>query len=143
MSKTLRILLAVVLGFVAGSIVNMALVMLGGRVVPPPAGADVATMEGLKAALPLFEPRHFVFPFLAHALGTFAGALVACLCTPGRRPGPAFVVGGLFLCGGLANVLLLPSPPWFSAVDLLLAYLPMAWLAGVAVRRGARGKHAE
>jgi hypothetical protein len=27
----------------------------------------------------LFEPRHFIFPFLAHSLGTFAGAFVATL----------------------------------------------------------------
>jgi hypothetical protein len=27
----------------------------------------------------LFEPRHFVMPFLAHALGTLAGALAAFL----------------------------------------------------------------
>ena len=25
----------------------------------------------------LFEPKHFLFPFLAHALGTFAGAWLA------------------------------------------------------------------
>jgi hypothetical protein len=51
MSKILRILLAVVVGFVLGSVVNMALIMVSGKVIPPPAGADVTTMEGLKASL--------------------------------------------------------------------------------------------
>ena len=51
----------------------MGLIMLSGKVIPPPAGSDVATMEGLKASLHLFEPKHFVFPFLAHALGTLVG----------------------------------------------------------------------
>ena len=68
MPKFLRIVLAVVAGLVLGSVVNMALIMVSGKVIPPPAGADVSTMEGLKASLHLFEARHFVFPFLAHAL---------------------------------------------------------------------------
>jgi hypothetical protein len=51
MPKLLRIVLAVVLGFVAGSIVNMGLIMISGKVIPPPAGADITTMEGLKASL--------------------------------------------------------------------------------------------
>ena len=134
MARILRILLAVVLGFVAGSAVNMALISVGGTVVPPPAGANVATMEGLRAAMHLFEPRHFLFPFLAHALGTLVGAAFAGLLAPGRSAAPSLVVGGLFLLGGIASVFMLPSPIWFTAVDLALAYLPFAWL-GLAVSR--------
>ena len=116
----------------------MALVTAGPKVFPPPVGVDVTTMEGLKAALPLFEPRHFVFPFLAHALGTLVGALVATLIAGGRVP--AAVVGALFFAGGAANVAMLPAPMWFNALDLIVAYGPMAfvgwWLAG-RLRRGA------
>src|SRR5262245_7412280 len=115
----------------------MGLVVLSGKVVPAPAGADVTTMEGLKAAMHLFEPRHFVFPFLAHALGTVVGAFVATLLTPGRTAGPAWAVGVLFLCGGLANAFMLPAPAWFIALDLLLAYLPAAWL-GRRLASGSR-----
>ncbi|HEX9798693.1 MAG TPA: hypothetical protein VGC00_00845 [Thermoanaerobaculia bacterium] len=140
MAKFLRGLLSVLAGLVIGSAVNMGLVMLSGRVIPPPAGADVTTMEGLKAALPLFEPKHFVFPFLAHALGTLAGALVAGFLAPGRSKVPGFVVGGLFLLAGIANVVMLPAPAWFSAVDLLLAYLPAAWLGQALAARTQRGR---
>jgi hypothetical protein len=70
-----------------GSIVNMALIMLSGKVIPPPTGADVTTMEGLRAALHLFEPKHFIFPFLAHAVGTFVGATVSAAV--GTTIGPA------------------------------------------------------
>lgn len=137
MRHTLRLVLVVLAGLVLGSVVNGALILLGGRLIAPPAGADVTTTEGLKASIHLFEPRHFVFPFLAHALGTFVGALAAARWTPGRTRGPAYVVGLLFLCAGIANVLMLPAaPPWFSALDLVLAYLPMAWLAHRLVSRG-------
>jgi hypothetical protein len=42
----------------------------------------------------------------------------------------ALVIGLLFLLGGIASVFMLPSPVWFTAVDLILAYIPMAFLAG-------------
>jgi hypothetical protein len=126
--KILVNVLAVVLGLVLGSIVNMGLILAGGQLVPPPAGADTTTMEGLKAALPLFEAKHFLFPFLAHALGTLAGAAVAAFVARSGRFACAMVVGCFFLLGGAINVAMLPAPMWFNVTDLLLAYLPMAWL---------------
>lgn len=134
MKRILRLLLAVVAGFVIGSLVNMGLIMLGGVLIAPPAGADVNTMEGLKAAMHLFGPRHFLFPFLAHALGTLFGAAAACLLSPQRSSGPAYIVAALFLLGGIAAVFMLPSPIWFDAVDLIFAYLPLAWLGQRVVR---------
>lgn len=137
MGKFFRVLLAITLGLVIGSAVNMGLIMVSGKIIPPPANADVTTMEGLKASLHLFEPKHFVFPFLAHALGTLVGAVVATVLAPGRSAVPAFAIGALFLLGGIANVIMLPAPAWFSAADLLLAYLPTAWL-GKALAEGMR-----
>jgi hypothetical protein len=135
-------LLAVVVGLVLGSAVNLALIAVSGKVIPPPSGADVTTMEGLKASLPLFEPRHFVFPFLAHALGTLVGAFVAGWLAPAKSVVPAYIVGALFLLGGLANALMLPAPAWFIAVDLVLAYLPAAWLAQVLAEHWRRDRGA-
>jgi hypothetical protein len=138
--STLRLVAAIVAGFIAGSIVNMGLILVSGSVIPPPAGADVTTMEGLRASLHLFEPKHFIFPFLAHGLGTFVGALVAAALSPGNALVSALVVGVLFLAGGVANVFMLPAPAWFNALDLIAAYLPTAWLAHrfVAARRRSR-----
>ena len=138
MSKFFRMLLAVVIGFVLGSVVNMTLITVSGKVIPPPVGADVTTMNGLKASLHLFEARHFIFPFLAHALGTLVGALVACWLAPGKSPVPAYIVGCLFLLGGIANTFMLPAPAWFVATDLLFAYLPAAWLGQALAKRMSR-----
>jgi len=131
----IRNIFAVIFGFVAGSVVNMALVMIGPRIIPAPAGVDMSKAESIAAAAHLFEPKHLVFPFLAHALGTFAGALVAFLIAASRRTVFAFVVGVLFLAGGIAASFLIPAPAWFIALDLLAAYLPMAWLATRVGRR--------
>lgn len=135
MPKPVHFVLIVLLGLVVGSGVNMGLILLGGKLVPPPAGVDTTTMEGLKAALPLFEARHFVFPFLAHALGTLSGAYIAARMAQDRAAMPAYVVGALFLLGGISNVVMLPAPAWFNALDLLLAYVPMAWLGQRLARR--------
>jgi ABC-type multidrug transport system permease subunit len=89
----------------------------------------MTTADGLKAAMPLLEPKHFVAPFLAHALGTFVGALVGVRIAVSRRAMVASVIGILFLCGGIAASFMIPAPGWFIALDLLAAYLPMAWIA--------------
>lgn len=136
MPRWLRNTFALVAGIVAGSVVNMGLVMLGPVLVPPPAGADMATPEGLAAAMPLLQPRHFLFPFLAHALGTLAGAAVAAWLAASQAARLAYAIGVLFLCGGIAASFMIPAPAWFIALDLGLAYLPMAWLATRAARRG-------
>ena len=64
----LRNVLAVIVGILVGSVVNMALINLSSSIIPPPLGVDVTTEEGLKAGIHLFEPKHFIMPFLAHAL---------------------------------------------------------------------------
>ncbi|WP_162427856.1 hypothetical protein [Pontibacter pudoricolor] len=138
MHPILRNILAVIAGIVTGSIVNMGLIQVSGSIIPPPDGADVTTTEGLKAAMHLFEPKHFIFPFLAHALGTFAGAFVAAIVAATHKLRLALAVGVFFLAGGIASVFMLPSPTWYTIVDLTAAYLPMAWLAGKLVTRKSR-----
>lgn len=128
MSPIIRNILAVVAGLLLGSVVNMGLITISPSIIPPPIGVDITTAEGLKAALPLFEPKHFIFPFLAHALGTLVGAFAAAKIAASHKFYFALTIGVLFLMGGIANILMLPSPLWYSVVDLALAYIPMAWL---------------
>jgi hypothetical protein len=133
--KIVRNILAVILGAVIGSVVNGFIISISGKVIPPPADVDVTTMEGLKATMHLFEPKHFLMPFLAHALGTFVGALIAILIAASHKFYLALSVSVLFLIGGIINVYLLPSPFWFTLCDLILAYIPMGLLARLVVSR--------
>jgi hypothetical protein len=130
MNPTLKNILAVVAGIVVGWVVNMGLIMISGSIVPLPPGADMATPEGIKAAMPLLEPKHFIMPFLAHALGTLAGALVAAAIAATHKMTLALVIGGLFLIGGIAAAFMIPGPTWFVVLDLVVAYLPRAYLGG-------------
>lgn len=138
MNPVVRNVLAVLAGVVAGAVVNMALVMAGPSIIPPPPGSDVTTMEGLKSSLPLFEPRHFLFPFLAHALGTLAGAALTALLAASRQLALALVIGVVFLAGGVANSFMLPGPAWFNVLDMVGAYIPMAWLGARLGTKKAR-----
>jgi len=122
-------ILAVIIGLIIGSIINMGIVMISGSIIPPPNGADVTTMEGLKETIHLFQPKHFIFPFLAHAIGTFIGAIITALVASTHKIKLALLIGIFFLIGGIINTFMLPAPTWFITVDLLLAYIPMAWLA--------------
>lgn len=130
MNPTLRNVLAVIAGAILGSLVNGFLIEISGKVIPPPDGADVTTLEGLKASIHLFEPKHFVFPFLAHALGTLTGAFVAAKLAVTHKMRIALGIGVLFLLGGIANCFMLPAPLWFMAVDVIVAYIPMGYLGG-------------
>ena len=130
MNPILKNIGAVVAGLVVGSIVNMGIVMASGSVIAPPEGGDITTMEGLKATMHLFEPKHFIFPFLAHAIGTLVGAYVAAKLAATRNMTMALIIGVFFFIGGSINVSMLGGPLWFTVIDLALAYIPMAYLGG-------------
>jgi hypothetical protein len=129
MTPTTRNILAVLAGLIGGSVVNMGLVMIGSAVIPPP-GGDGTDMDALKASMHLFEAKHFISPFLAHGLGTLAGAYAAAMIAASHHMKIALGIGAFFLLGGISMVIMLPSPAWFVVVDLAGAYLPMAWLGG-------------
>lgn len=135
MNPNLKNILAVVAGAVIGSVVNMSIITMSGSIIPPPEGADVTTMEGLKASMHLFQPKHFLMPFLAHALGTLVGAFIAARFAANNHFRFALIVGFIFLAGGIANVMMLPSPLWFTMLDLVVAYIPMAYLGGKFANR--------
>jgi len=123
-----RNIIAVVAGAILGSMINMGLINIGGAIIPAPMGANVTTFEGLRESIHLFQPINFLFPFLAHALGTLAGAALAGVIAGKNKLIAAMVIGLFFLAAGSANVYMLPSPLWFNVLDLTLAYFPMAYL---------------
>jgi hypothetical protein len=133
MKPIIRNILAAVAGVILGSAVNMGIIMVSRYIIPPPAGMDLTTMEGLKAAMHLLRPEHFIMPFLSHALGTFAGAAIAALIAASHKMKFALAIGAFFLVGGIANIMMLPSPLWFTLLDLIAAYIPMGYLAGKLV----------
>ncbi|MGB0931350.1 MAG: hypothetical protein ACPGVB_11265 [Chitinophagales bacterium] len=130
MNPILRNVLAVTAGIAVGMIVNMGIVTISGSIISPPEGVNPADMESLKENMHLFQPHHFIMPFLAHALGTLAGAFVAALIAVSYKMKIAVGLGFFFLIGGIAAVTMIPSPTWFAVLDLVGAYVPMGILGG-------------
>ena len=102
---------------------------------PLPVGADTATTEGLRQAITMFGPEHFLFPWLGHAIGTFAGVVIAVLIQQSASKIIPIIITCAFLIGGIMMVMQIPSPLWFDVVDLAGAYLPMGYLGYRVARR--------
>lgn len=130
MNPTVRNILGVLVGVIAGGALNMGIIMISGSIIPPPEGVDMTTAEGLVAGMSLLEPKHFLMPFLAHALGTLLGAFIAAKISTKHPMRFALGVGAWNLFGGIMAATMIPAPLWFILVDLIGAYLPMAFMAG-------------
>lgn len=129
MNPILRNILGVIAGCVIGAFVNMAIVTLGTYIVPAPEGVDPKDINSIKANIHLYQFKHFIVPFIAHAAMALFGGFVAARIAATNQIAIALGVGFFCLIGGIAMILMLPeSPMWFKALDLLVAYLPMAYL---------------
>lgn len=136
MNSITKNILAVVVGAIVGSLINMGLVNLGPYVIALPEGADISSTESLQASIDLFKPSNFLFPFLGHALGCLVGAFIAAKFAASHNMKFALGIGVFFLIGGITAYNMIGGPVWFAVVDLVLAYIPMGYLGGILARSG-------
>lgn len=141
MNPTLRNILALVGGYVLGSMINMSTLILGSKVMPLPAGLELGNMESLLANAPNFEWKHFLLPFLAHALGTLVGAFVASRFAVSHHFKLALIIGLVFMAGGVYMAKIADFPVAQEIVDISLAYIPMALLGWQLGRRTDPNRH--
>ena len=102
--------------------VNMGLIYISGYAIELPENFD--PMNAINWKL-----KYFIFPFLAHALGTFSGTLLVSKLSKNSSIVLPLIIGVCFLAGGIYMVTILPAPYWFIIFDLCCAYIPMAMLA--------------
>jgi len=121
MNTILKNILALLGGGLIGMIVNMGLIIAGNQLIP-----FEDSINPMNATM--WEIKYFIFPFLAHAIGTLSGAFVAAKFAASYKMTMAICIGIFFLLGGISMVFILPAPVWFIIVDLFLAYIPMGWL---------------
>jgi len=121
MKNFFRIFFSILLGVFIGSAVNMTLILLGGNVIPLAGGLD--PMNAMD-----WEFKYFIFPFLAHSVGTLAGAFTAAKISKNKHIAIPLTISFFFLSGGVQMTKILPAPTWFVYLDLLIAYIPMGLL---------------
>lgn len=139
MNPILKNILAVILGWLGGSAINMGLIQMGFKLFPI-LGVDPKDIEALAEVMPTLEFEYFIFPFLAHALGTFVGAIICVLIVTKHKMKFSLGFGVLSLLGGAFAAFLLSAPTWFVVTDIILAYIPMAWLGGKIAMKFSKAK---
>jgi hypothetical protein len=120
------------LGVAIGAIIAITCVQVAEMIThhfyPFPPGADthdMATIKRFVTTLPL--PG-----FLIVLAGWFAGTLLGTFSAAkiGRSPAPAYIVGVMFLCFGIANSIMIPQPVWFTAASIVIFIaVPFAGIA--------------
>ena len=128
MKQVVRYFLAIFAGALMGSVANMLIISFSTTIIPLPEGADNSSIQSLEDTIYLFQFKHFIMPFLAHALGSLIGGAIAAWIAPRNKLLVALTIGSFFLIGGAMMIFQLPSPIWFNIIDLTLAYLPMSWI---------------
>lgn len=121
-----RSFFSIIIGFTIGSAVNMLFIELGNYLFPIP-GVNPQNLVDLKISFPSLDFKYFIFPFLAHSIGTLSGAFITTQIAKKHQLLLSIIIGVLFLFGGIYMVFLLSGPVWFIISDLLIAYIPMAW----------------
>ena len=134
MKIKVRKILAIIIGWFIGSAVNMGLIETGHTLIPIE-GLDPNDMKDLAKVMPTLSAKFFIFPFLAHALGTLVGAIVAGWIATSHKMKFSLAIGVLFLLGGIVISFMLPAPIWFIACDIIIAYIPMAFIGGKIAKK--------
>ena len=110
-----------IFSIIIGMIINIGLIIIGGTIFPLP--ENIEPMNAIN-----WEIKYFLFPFLAHSIGTLSGAFVASKLSKNYHIIIPIMVGLYFLSGGIYMVMILPAPTWFICLDLIVSYIPMALL---------------
>lgn len=130
MNPIARNILAVLAGLIFGMAANMGMLTLLSKLIPAPDGVDFNNMETIVEAMNAgkYELKHFITPFVAHSCQALFGALIAVKLGASKHLMLAMIIGVLALAGGIAAVTMIPAPLWYNIVDLVGAYIPMAYI---------------
>jgi hypothetical protein len=138
----IRKILAVIIGLVAGSIFNMALISVSNAMYPLPPGIDPNDFEAFQAHVEAngLPAGALILVLVAHAGGSLVSGLVCGLIAGRAWYAAAIGMGLLWMCAGGAMLLMLPAPIWFAVADVVL-YVPAA-LLGVRLGGALTGRAA-
>ena len=121
MKLLFRNIIALFFGVLIGMIMSMGITMLGWKIFSFP--------ENINPIIDIMPSKYYLFPFLAHSIGTFSGSFLGCKISKDYNLTVSLFVGIWFLIVGIYAVLILPTPIWFIIIDITLCYIPMAYSA--------------
>ena len=121
----LRTILGIVAGVVVAFVVLMGLEMAGHAAIPPPAGLDPADPEDLKQMVASASTAAKAWVVFAWFAAVVAGGWVARRLS--RASWAGWVIAGLIVVGGIANIMMIPHPLWMQ-IAAVVAPLLGGWL---------------
>jgi ABC-type xylose transport system permease subunit len=116
--KIARGILGVVVGLIVAFAIVQAAEMLTHHLYPFPPGADMKDMATIKKLVATLPVPAFVLVLTGWLVGTLLGTFAAAKI--GRSRIPAYILGALLLCAGIANAVIIPQPLWFSALSFAI-----------------------
>lgn len=108
----LRTILGILAGVVVAFVVLMGLEMAGHAAMPPPAGLDPADPEDLKEMVAAASTAAKAWVVFAWFAAVVAGGWVARRLS--RKGWAGWVIAGLIVLGGVANLVMIPHPLWMQ-----------------------------
>lgn len=138
MGQIIRSVIGVALGLVTTFVVFMVLHFVG-HAIWPMEGVDMNDMKAVYAATGNMPAGALIFLLATYALGVFLGAFVAALIAGRTHLIHAFIVGGVFLLGGILELSMANFPSWFWVADVLV-YPVAAFLGGTLAALRQRPK---
>ena len=130
----MRGVLGVIVGLVVAFVCVQAAEMITHQLYPFPPGSDMHDMATIKKFVATLPMTALVLVLGGWLVGTLLGTFVAAKI--GRSRVPAYVLGVLLLCGGIANSFVIPQPVWFTAASIVIFIA--ATFAGIAIAKPAQ-----
>ena len=121
----LRTILGILAGVVLAFVVLMGLEMAGHAAMPPPAGLDPADPEDLKQMVASASMAAKVWVVFAWFAAVVVGGWAARRLS--RKAWAGWVIAGLIVLGGVANIMMIPHPLWMQ-IAAVAAPLLGGWI---------------
>lgn len=127
MANSIKNILAVLLSAFSAAIITFSIIVLGHSVFPTPIGIDTNDFESIKSNFHLFEFKHFLFPLIAHGLGTFVASYLVSRFAKTHKFWFAIGFGILFMLASLSLSLRIGHFNWIGIIEIA-QYIPISVL---------------
>jgi len=140
MRLLLRSILAIIAGFVAATIIMMAVESVNGRVFYPELARLAEGMtdrEAIRSLLATAPTGALLVVICGWAMGSFVGGWIAAWIGTRSPIAHSLVLGACLTLAGIANNLMIPPPLWFWIAGIVV-FFPAVYAGGrsALARRG-------